>query len=428
MHKIRPIPSLALSSDDVAHPGGPAQPRIALYSHDTQGLGHIRRNLLIARALSQQEANPVILLLSGVQEAAAFSMPSGVDCVTLPGLGKSDDGVYYPRSLGVSMEDLIQIRSQTLAAALCSFRPHLLIVDKVPLGVFDELDQSLKRLRLAGETRLVLGLREVLDHPNVVRQEWLRGDYEGSIREYYDRIWVYGDPKVYDPVKEYAFADDIAQRVRYTGYLNPLDVEHNQSIDQNTDADERIDVGLDCDRLALCVVGGGRDGVPLAEAFMRAELPPAMGGLLVTGPLMDAESRTMLKRLASTRSDRRVLEFVTNPLPFIRRADCVIAMGGYNTICEAVCLDKPTLIVPRIRPRTEQLIRAERFRSCGLVDIVHPDDLAPQVLSAWLRYFQDRAAVTCQRPDFDGVSRLPSLAQEALACRRASDEVDYAVG
>jgi len=355
-------------------------------------------------------------------------MPSGVDCVTLPALGKSTDGVYYPRSLGVSMEDLIRIRSQTLAAALTSFRPDLLIVDKVPLGVFDELAESLKQLRSAGDTRMVLGLREILDHPDTVRQEWLDGGYEAAIRDYYDRIWVYGDPEVYDPVKEYAFADDIAKRVRFTGYLNPLDVEQNPNIDGENGVDEQIDVGLDCDQLALCVVGGGRDGVPLAEAFMRAELPAGMGGLLVTGPLMDADSRKMLKQLASTRSDRRVLEFVTDPIPFIRRADCVIAMGGYNTICEAVCLDKPTLIVPRVRPRTEQLIRAERFRSRGLVDIVHPDDLTPQALSAWLRYFRERAAVTCQRPDFDGVSRLPALAREALTCRRLGNEVDYAVG
>lgn len=428
MHKIRPIPSLALSSGETSHHSGVARPRIALYSHDTQGLGHIRRNLLIARALCLREANPIILMLSGVQEAAAFSMPRGVDCVTLPGLGKSNDGVYYPRSLGVSMDELIRIRSQTLAAALSSFRPDLLIVDKVPLGIFDELAESLKQLQMAGETRLVLGLREILDDPDTVQKEWLRGGYEGSIRNYYDRIWVYGDPEVYDPVKEYAFADDIAKRVRYTGYLNPLDVEQSRNIDGENGAGERIDLDLDCDRLALCVVGGGRDGVPLAEAFMRAELPPAMGGLLVTGPLMCAKSREMLKQLASTRSDRRVLEFVTDPIPFMRRADCVIAMGGYNTICEAVCLNKPTLIVPRVRPRTEQLIRAERFRARGLVDIVHPDDLTPQALSAWLRYFQDRAAVTCRRPDFDGVSRLPSLLQEALACRRSSDEVDYAVG
>ncbi len=185
-------------------------PRIALYSHDTQGLGHIRRNLMVARALCRRGKIPIILLLSGLREASAFAMPPGVDCLTLPALGKGIDGNYFPRSLGVPMADLIKVRSTSISAALQSFAPDVLIVDKVPLGAFDELRPGLRWLHRRGRTRVVLGLREILDDPETVRREWTIGDYDSTIREFYDRVWVYGDQKVYDAVREYRFAPDIA--------------------------------------------------------------------------------------------------------------------------------------------------------------------------------------------------------------------------
>ena len=40
-----------------------------------------------------------------------------------------------------------------------------------------------------------------------------------------------------------------------------------------------------------------------------------------------------------------------------------MAMGGYNTFCEILSLDKPALIVPRKTPRLEQSIRADQRRA-----------------------------------------------------------------
>src|SRR5207249_3710258 len=234
------------------------RPRIALYSHDTQGLGHIRRNLLVARALCARGESPIILLLSGVREAAAFSMPPGVDCVTLPSLGKSVDGRYFPRSLDVPMADLIKVRSSGITAVLRSFDADVLIVDKVPQGVFDELLPGLGALRARGRARIVLGLREILDDAEAVRREWEEGDYTSAIRAFYDRIWVYGDRNVYDTVREYGFPEDIAQRVRFTGYLNPLDVADPEQEANRWLFDAVLPEG-GSRPISLCLVGGGRD-------------------------------------------------------------------------------------------------------------------------------------------------------------------------
>lgn len=400
------------------------RPRVALYSHDTQGLGHIRRNLVIAKALSGRDASPVILLLSGLHEAAAFTMPDGVDCLTLPALGKNVNGSYFPRSLGVSMDNIIQIRSQSIDAALQAFKPDLFVVDKVPLGVFDELKPSLNWLRNTIDTKLVLGLRGILDDPLTVRDEWDRGNYEASIRKLFHRIWVYSDQDVFDPIQEYSFASDIAGKVRFTGYLNPADF----SIDVNAHKEDcciPVPREMPEGRFALCVVGGGRDGVPLAESFVRSKLPDGLSGLLITGPLMGEQDRSMLMQLAATRSNIRIVEFVTNPIPFIMRAECVIAMGGYNTMCETVCAAKPTLIVPRCKPRTEQLIRAERFKSLGLVDVLHPEVLNPGALTNWLANPKAPKPGALEQVNFNGIKNLPSLLEEALSPQEVSEGVNH---
>ncbi len=400
------------------------RPWIALYSHDTQGLGHIRRNLLIARALCAGGEPPVILLLSGVREAAAFPMPSGVDCLTLPSLGKGVDGRYFPRSLDVPMDDLIKVRSSGITAALRSFDPDVLIVDKVPRGIFDELLPGLRMLHARGRARTVLGFREVLDDPEAVRREWDEGDYESAIRAYYDRIWVYGDRSVYDTVTEYGFPEDIAQRVRFTGYLNPLDVADAESEAERRVFDALLPEG-GSRPLDLCLVGGGRDGLRLAEAFVQAKKPGT--GVVVTGPLMPAESRARLRTLASQHPRTHVLEFVTDPCRLLERADRVVAMAGYNTTCEILAYRKPALLIPRTEPRTEQLIRAARFAALGLTDMLHPSDLTPEAISAWLTAKAQRRSAPEEVVDFSGVRRLRGLLEEVLAAPDRGGETPHAV-
>ncbi len=408
-HALKPLALLRHAN------GSRKRLRIALYSHDTQGLGHVRRNLLISRALCRNGTTPIILLLSGLREAAAFAMPPGVDCLTLPSLGKGADGRYFPRSLDVPMDDLINVRSTAITGVIHSFRPDVLIVDKVPLGVFDELLPSLEHLRAVGTTRVVLGLREVLDDPATVRKEWTAGGFESAIRTYYHSIWIYGDPMVYDPVQEYGFSPDIASMARYCGYLNPRDVETEESPAACSPdaAGGPIQIPQAQGPLFLCLVGGGRDGLPLAEAFLQAHIPG--DGALVTGPLMPEQARTRLQTLALNRPNVRIFEFVTDPSPLIRRADRVIAMGGYNTICEILAYNKHALIVPRTRPRTEQLIRATRFAEMGLLETLPPDRLSPAALSAWLAHSNGHPRPASDLLDFNGVKRLPELLAETFA-------------
>jgi predicted glycosyltransferase len=95
-------------------------------------------------------------------------------------------------------------------------------------------------------------------------------------------------------------------------------------------------------------------------------------------------------------------------------------MGGYNTIAEALSRGTPTVCVPRVVPRTEQLIRAEAFSRLGLMRYVHPDQLTGDSLQREVRaalgdsraQLQARAQASL---GFDGAERAAAFLLELAA-------------
>ena len=387
------------------------KPRIALYSHDALGMGHMRRNSLIAQTLSGAPSDAVVLLISGAKEMNAMVLAPGIDCITLPALTKDSSGDYRPRNLQISRGDLTNIRARTIEAALEAFEPDLFIVDKQPRGAFGELDSALDTLRRAG-TCCVLGLRDILDDPGTVEREWLAAGSEEAVAEYYDRVWVYGDPMVYDLRDEYSMSNETAERVRFTGYLDPSARFTGDPDSAAMTALESVD---ESSRMVLCQVGGGQDGEQLVTAFVESELPADTVGVILTGPFMPAAVRAKVAERAVANGRMHLVEFSSEPTHLLRRADRVIAMGGYNTVCELLSMEKPALIVPRTRPRTEQLIRAERLRDLGALSVMRPDEMSPAALTDWMRRDVVSPVGIRERIDFNGLSRIPHLADELLA-------------
>jgi predicted glycosyltransferase len=365
-----------LRSSRRAGPAGPAarRVRVALYSHDTMGFGHVRRNILIAQALAASPLRAEVLLLSGIREAGAFALPPGVDSVTLPAYHKDGEGRYHPRALGDDIQRLVDLRAAVLRAALRRFAPDVLIVDNVPRGAMGELDKVLPELRARHGTRCVLGLRDILDEPEAVQRQWWRQRNHEAVRRHYDAVWVYGDERLSDPVREYALGADIGARLQHVGYL-----DQRRRLALSPTAMPPPDAPY-----ALCVVGGGQDGARLTHAFAAACRPAGWHGVIVAGSMMPPQALQALHEAAGQQADLRVLDFVAEPLPLMRDARCVVAMGGYNTITELLCLEQRALIVPRTRPRREQLIRAERMAALGWLQMLHPDGLTPGALTTWM--------------------------------------------
>lgn len=385
------------------------RPRIVLYSHDTMGLGHMRRNILIARSLAESRLKANILLVSGAREIGRFVLPPGIDCLVLPSYKKSATGSYESRHLDMQTQELVRLRANTINASVNAFEPDVMVVDNVPRGALNELDDTLSSINARGDTRLVLGLRDVLDAPDVTRREWDQRDNLSTIQWHYDQVWVYGDPNVYDLCESYSFGAAFNRKVRFTGYLDARKRAMPRPDEVLPPESEDLPPGgLPYN---LCMVGGGQDGFELAAAFAAAPQPAQTLGVLITGPFMAPDNIAELERLAAGRTDLKILGFVSEPTRLLQNARRVVAMGGYNTVNEVLAFARPTLLVPRTRPRLEQLVRAERLATLGHIDCLHPDFLSPAAIGHWLAKPAEQLPRARQPIDLSGLDRLTDFVE-----------------
>jgi predicted glycosyltransferase len=386
--------------------------RVALYSHDSQGLGHVRRNSLLAAALVDALPDVDVLLLSGAPEVSALPLPPRTEVVKIPSLAKNGAGQYGARSLRCSLEELVAMRTAILAGALTSFAPDLFIVDKTPRGAFGELDEVLSQLRRVHGTRTVLGLRDVLDDVSATEKEWQAARTTEAIRTLYDQVWVYGDPRLFDTAAEYGWSAETRRKVVYTGYLA---LDRDRLLPEAPEEHTRA-VALEPRRtpFVLGVVGGGQDGSRVARAFAEARYPSGHEGVLVTGPYAPPELLEGLRRTAAEREDLQVARIASNVPKLVSRSAATVSMGGYNSACELMAGGRPALLVPRTHPRKEQALRAARLAAHGLADVQDADGLTPEALTRWFEEAVSRGTIA-HSIDLAGLRKLPELVDEVLA-------------
>ncbi|QCR10391.1 glycosyl transferase family 28 [Brenneria rubrifaciens] len=339
------------------------------------GLGHVRRNMLLAQAVANIWSDAAILLTTGVREAGQFPLPKGADVVTLPTYLKTADGRYLPRTLGKDINHLVTLRSNILHAAINAFEPDIVVVDNVPRGAMSELDSILPVLAAKG-TDVVLGLRDIIDHPEVVQRQWAKLGNAAAIRNYFTQVWIYGDANFYDLPRQYGFDAELTKKITFVGYL---DAAKRRRKTVSAERPCQLDAPY-----VLCMVGGGQDGFALAKAFVHAQLPAGRHGVLITGSMMPDEERGQLHHWVRQRDDMTMAEFVAEPLELIRQAERIVSMGGYNTVTEILALQKTALIIPRVSPRQEQWIRATKLAEHNLVTCLAPEQLSPAFIQHWL--------------------------------------------
>jgi len=379
---------------------------ILMYSHDTYGLGHIRRSLAIAAHLLAPRLN--ILILTGSPIAGRFSFPEQIDFVRIPGMIKRTNEEYLPLSIKINPRHALDIRKSIITATVKSFQPQLFIVDKEPLGLKREVLpalQWLKRSRPA--TRTVLGLRDIMDDAETTRREWReKGAYE-ALEELYSEIWVYGERGLYDPVSEYAIPEELALRFRFTGYI-PRKVPSAEAV-QGLRREHGIGEG---ERLVVVTTGGGGDGFPVMDAFLtmlESEAGAApFRSILITGPFMPRAERKGIARRAR-KVGARMYHFFRRMETLFAAADVVVCMGGYNTLCEILSVGTPALVVPRESPRREQALRAQAFRQRGLIELIPWEELSPGRLRERIGRLLEEPA-----PVREAIARFPMTGIEVM--------------
>ena len=400
--------------------------RVALYSHDAKGLGHLRRNLALAhhlaRALPGLTGRDVTgLVITGLAPGQEHRLPDGFDWLVLPGVKKAE-GTYLPQRLRITREDLSLVRSALLSGVLTTFTPDLLIIDRHPYGVHQELREPLAHLRQANPgARVVLGLREVLDTPATVQREWEELGEADTLRRLIDEVWVYGDYSVHDLNATGEAPAALQERMRYTGYL-----AHGRDAAEATHGSEASEALAGNAEAAgafiLTTAGGGSDGVHLLRAAAAARVPDGYRHVVVTGPQLDAARFHQVAQAAGPRTIvRRSWPGMSH---HIRQAAAIISMGGYNTVSEILASETPALLVPRETPRLEQFIRATALKDAGAIDLLRVANLSAAALEDWLTELlsdQDAGARSQlagrRRLRLDGLETVPLLAAELVGDR-----------
>ena len=137
---------------------------VMYYSHDTYGLGHLRRTITLARFLPTVHRLVSQLIVTGSPLAHRFQLPPRTDYIKLPSVLKIGFDRYEARHLQVPFSWVRNARKDILLSAARHVRPELLVVDNVPCGLKGELLPTLRYLSEHG-CRLVLGLRDVVTRP-----------------------------------------------------------------------------------------------------------------------------------------------------------------------------------------------------------------------------------------------------------------------
>jgi predicted glycosyltransferase len=382
----------------------PAGRRVLFYSHDGTGLGHLRITVGVATAYAKLRRQDSLLLLTGSLQTGAFALPDNLDYVKLPAMPKRDLYASLPPTEGYtgSHNSTIRFRTALALATIQAFDPHLVVIDHAPGGLFRELAPSIDWLRGRDPSpSLALLMRDVTFGPEQTRSIWANEGVYPLLDEAYDRILVYGDRRVFDPIAAYAMSERAASRTRFCGYLAP-------SPPRRSPAQVRAEIGDGDLPLVAVSVGGGGDGGVFLRTYLeglRDCSRTAVQSYVVTGPLLPKQDRDEIIHMIDAAPSVRVVDFDPDFTAVIQAADAVVCMGGYNSIAESVYFGKRPIVMPRVPGSEEQVLRAEGFARLGLATVIGPDPLHASALWGAI----DRELSRTDRP-------TPTLAFDGLDC------------
>jgi predicted glycosyltransferase len=367
--------------------------RVSIYSQDSLGLGHLRRNILIGGALLEVTRDNLVLLLADSPVAPFFPVPDRMDHVKLPSIRKVTAGHWKATRLPIDECEMIRLRARLLRDTLLNFQPDLLLVDHMPAGARGELIPALNALKaVRPDARIVLGLRDILDTQDVIERVWEKEGAYAALRQYYDCALIYGSRDMFETHSVYRLPP-LPRGCEYCGYVvkrGPVEV-----------LDEIYPpIGRGLSRLVFVSAGGGDDGELLMRTYIQAIrlLGPRaqFASLIAVGVNAPPHLRVELQAEVCG-LPIRIVPYVHHSRSHMAAADLVVCMGGYNTVSEVLYLKKKALVVPRAGPSAEQRMRAALLAQRGLIDVLEPSVLCPESLA--LRLLEDLERTDYPRVD-----------------------------
>lgn len=377
----------------------------------------MQRTCSIAWEIYRLREEASILTFSDSQLGQFFSISPHHDYIKLPSIAKDSPGNWKATHLSMSFPEILHLRKQLISHVLLNYAPDIFLVDHMPHGAMGELLPALEAIKHSRiHTQVVLGLRDILDSPDVTIERWkVEGAYD-VIERYYARILVFGMQDVYDVAERYQIPESERKKVFYCGYVTNLATAVNApKLRARYLANQSSDVPL-----VVVMAGGGADAYPMMSTLFDA-LPKVLENqpcvlAVITGPFMPIDLIADLTG-RSIGYPVHMMESVNDSLSHIAAADLVISMAGYNTTVEILRMQKPAILIPRAGPSAEQRTRARLFAEKRWVDMIDPDDLTPEILAERIcrHLSQPIESDPKELPNLDGAASAAKLTLSVLA-------------
>ena len=358
----------------------PRNLRVLIYSQDGYGLGHLRRNLSITLQIKKLCPSASVLIVVDSPVAPFFELPPLCDFIKIPTMVKVDYGVWESNRLDMHSSELLPVRSDMIQTVALSFQPHIFLVDHMPQGALGELEEPIKTIKqFSPHTKMILGLRDILGAPDDIYRQWsLEGAYRIT-EQFYDKVLIYGSPDIFHTSLQYKFPQSILDKTVYCGF-----VCRDESPNGFSDPQLKELIPPASMPLILATGGGGHD----ASKFMDIFLDTAsilkekidFKAVVSTGPFMKEDQIRAFRRKAKHYSVT-VESLGKDAIRFLKRADLLISMAGYNTTGEILKFRKNAIIIPRPGPSAEQTMRTRILTERNLFSSIHPDDLTSKILA-----------------------------------------------
>lgn len=343
---------------------------LLFYCQHSVGVGHLMRSLLLA---SEMTDHFHVVLLNGGPIPPGIAIPRGIDIVDLPPLGMRDGHELVSRGAGVDVE---RAKSERRALVMDVFRrvaPAVLLIEMFPFGRKKFAYELLPLLKAARRSQprvqVLCSLRDILvaarpdQQYHDDRAAWL-------CRRYFDAILVHSDPALATLDESFRPRRPVGIPVHYTGLVARAP---GAAVAQRSSH-------------LLVSAGGGLVGGALLHAAIAAQARLWANAKrrmrIVAGPFLPEPEWQSLCDLARGRDDVELARSVPDLAVEMRAAALSLSQCGYNTAMDILCTGVPALVVPYAQcGEDEQLNRARRLESMGLVRVLDPDLLHPDALA-----------------------------------------------
>lgn len=372
--------------------------RVMFYVQHLLGIGHQRRGATLTRAMTA--AGLDVGFVSGGHEIPNLDL-GGARLMQLPATRAVD--LYFKKLVDENErpidDDWRNRRRDILLDYWRDFQPDVLIFELFPFGRRQMRFELLPLLdaahALPRRPAVVCSVRDILVAPPKPEREL---EMLERINRYFDHVLVHGDPNLIPFGRTFPHADEIADKLHYTGYV----------VDASGKRGGPGDPGWE---EVVVSAGGGAVGSQLLRAAMQARADTRLKNRtwrVLVGVKVETDEFEVMRRDAP---DGVIVERARGDFTsLLMNCTLSISQAGYNTVMEAMRAGCRAVVVPYAGGlETEQTLRAELLAERGVLQTVPESDITPENIAAAVEGAMDGAPASAAGIRCDGAKESARL-------------------